>query len=421
VADVPQNKVQCRECDKTVVRDRLERHMRLNHYLPHNYSRECPVCQSRVKFLSGHVQRFHKELVVRKEVHRCDRCDCWFLTTGELNLHQAEHEEFACSDCGEEFYTQLGLAKHRYTEHTAQPSVITYCIDTTGKLEVQAESEYVHQMEEEVEERDDNEEFSCTIVVDEQGNLLTEEESNSPEESVIGPDIASFQIFFPTFTSFGPAATVTASPASPPHPSLELPGPGPHLQPHPQHQTAGDGVLPRSLVGVELSPEDEELLQRAPELEDITRQDLASYQIGRPPQLPRPHSPGLKKKRFAACPSRQAHLCPYCRKIVRTRNALSRHIAVLHLQERKFGCQFCDKQFATQADVTKHFKLVHDEAGNKLVECEECGEKVRASYLKRHRNYKHNTSPLPRNCSVCQKEFKTREIMLKHVRKVHKL
>ena len=43
---------------------------------------------------------------------------------------------------------------------------------------------------------------------------------------------------------------------------------------------------------------------------------------------------------------------------------------MLHLQERKFGCQFCDKQFATQADVTKHFKLVHDEAGNKLVECE---------------------------------------------------
>ena len=39
VSDVPQNKVQCRECDKTVVRDRLERHMRLNHYLPHNYSR----------------------------------------------------------------------------------------------------------------------------------------------------------------------------------------------------------------------------------------------------------------------------------------------------------------------------------------------------------------------------------------------
>ena len=264
-------------------------------------------------------------------MHRCDRCDCWFLTTGELNLHQAEHEEFACSDCGEEFYTQLGLAKHRYTEHTAQPSVITYCIDTTGKLEVQAESEYVHQMEEEVEERDDNEEFSCTIVVDEQGNLLTEEESNSPEESVIGPDIASFQIFFPTFTSFGPAATVTASPASPPHPSLELPGPGPHLQPHPQHQTAGDGVLPRSLVGVELSPEDEELLQRAPELEDITRQDLASYQIGRPPQLPRPHSPGLKKKRFAACPSRQAHLCPYCRKIVRTRNAL-RHFIITSLE-----------------------------------------------------------------------------------------
>ena len=39
VSDVPQNKVQCRECDKTVWRDRLERHMRLNHYLPHNHSR----------------------------------------------------------------------------------------------------------------------------------------------------------------------------------------------------------------------------------------------------------------------------------------------------------------------------------------------------------------------------------------------
>ena len=62
-----------------------------------------------------------------------------------------------------------------------------------------------------------------------------------------------------------------------------------------------------------------------------------------------------------------------------------------------------------------------DEWGIVLRTVQECGEKVKASYLKRHRNYKHNTSSLPRNCSVCQKEFKTREIMLKHVRKVHKL
>merc|ERR1719154_155835 len=176
---------------------------------------------------------------------------------------------------------------------------------------------------------------------------------------------------------------------------------------------ASKKFLPKSLNGVELSPEDEDVLQKAPKAEVITSYDLLKYQIGKREDVT------TISNKFQACPSRQAHLCPYCRQVLKSRNSLSRHIAVVHLNERRFSCTQCEKSFATKADLAKHKKASHEETRHDLVECDICNEKFKSCYIKRHKYYKHPPNNLPKHCNECGKQFKTREIMLKHVKKIH--
>ena len=173
--------------------------------------------------------------------------------------------------------------------------------------------------------------------------------------------------------------------------------------------------LPRSFEGVKLSQEDEGVLALAPKPEEISIRDLSRFQIGkRSLDFPK----GAKK--WESCPSRQAHLCPYCRQVLKTRNALSRHISVVHLDVKNFQCDQCERSYATKADVMKHVRATHSEQRNVIVECEICGEKFKECYIKRHKYYKHKGNNLPKNCPYCSKEFKTREVMMKHIRKIHK-
>ena len=171
--------------------------------------------------------------------------------------------------------------------------------------------------------------------------------------------------------------------------------------------------LPQSLNGGELSPEDEDVLNKAPSLEHFSSKDLLKYQIGRN------EDDENNTNKYQACPSRQAHLCPYCRKVLKTRHSLNMHILVVHLEEKKFSCDTCHKFFATKADLVKHQTAAHELAGQEMVKCDICKESFKASYLKRHTYYKHPSNSLPKHCSECGKEFKSREIMLKHVKKIH--
>ena len=175
------------------------------------------------------------------------------------------------------------------------------------------------------------------------------------------------------------------------------------------------GELPRSFVGVKLSQEDEGVLASAPKPEEISTRDLSRFQIGK-------RSLDFPKggKKWESCPSRQAHLCPYCRQVLKTRNALSRHISVVHLDVKNFQCDQCERSYATKADLMKHARAAHSELRNVMVECEVCGEEFKECYIKRHQYYKHKGNNLPKKCPYCSKDFKTREVMMKHIRKIHK-
>ena len=182
-----------------------------------------------------------------------------------------------------------------------------------------------------------------------------------------------------------------------------------------ERQVSSKSDLPRSFEGVKLSLEDEGVLASAPKPEEISTRDLQRFQIGK-------RSSDFPKggKKWESCPSRQAHLCPYCRQVLKTRNALSRHISVVHLDVKNFQCDQCDRSYATKADVMKHVRATHSELRNLMVECDICGEEFKECYLKRHQYYKHKGNNLPKECPHCSKEFKTREVMMKHIRKIHK-
>ena len=170
--------------------------------------------------------------------------------------------------------------------------------------------------------------------------------------------------------------------------------------------------VPRDLRDVTLPEEDEELLRRCPEPDDLLSGDLTRYQI---------QSKSVTSSKYESCPSRQAHLCPYCRQVLRSKYSLASHINVVHRKHKTVLCQICDKSFATNSELGKHNRAVHDEDREELVECEECGERVRRCYLNRHRSYRHSKNNKPKICQKCGKDFKSRETMLTHVRKYHNL
>merc|ERR1719282_90357 len=144
--------------------------------------------------------------------------------------------------------------------------------------------------------------------------------------------------------------------------------------------------LPRDLRGAPLALGDEALLRLAPTPSDLSPGDLDKYRI-------QERSVRRKtEKKYKNCPSRQAHLCPYCRSVMKSKANLRDHIASLHTKQKTFLCELCEKAFLTSSDLTKHFRSIHDSNKDELVECGVCGEKVRRAYLGRHRSYRHSSN-----------------------------
>ena len=455
----------CPVCGDTILTTRLTRHMKLRHFLPAHYVVQCPLCSVHVKWLSWHLAKSHKGEGAVKQLKRCVKCEQYFLTNAALTAHLASHEEYSCSDCDLTFPAHLAMARHMYTEHNKVYNIgkqyksgrsnwevgttsgaTTYRVDKAVEEEGE---EYEEESEEDEEDEEDIEE-SFTVLLDEDGNLqeivteadehteaelvsettidivleqkveevvdeedndtaeAEEEEPEETEEYEVELDGSNFQLVLaPSLTEKEPVLLQLLQENLTNTSGTKKPKLFERLVAH-------RSELPRSLHGVKLSAEDELVLAAAPKAQDIRTHDLQKFQISKKAE-------GSKKARkYEACPSRQAHLCPYCRQVLKTRNALSRHISVVHLAVRNFPCTECGKSYATKADTMKHIRAAHSEHRNTLVECDECGEKFKQCYLKRHQYYKHKGNELSKKCLHCDKDFKTREIMMKHIRKIHK-
>jgi hypothetical protein len=165
-----------------------------------------------------------------------------------------------------------------------------------------------------------------------------------------------------------------------------------------------------------ISEDDQLVLLETANTDAFSYEDLGRLQVGR---VPKTGGARLRTARtrhqFAA--SRQPHLCPYCRQILRTKWSLKQHITVRHFGAKAAACNQCEKSYGSEADLRRHVQEVHAEPDRKS-RCPECGEEVRASYLRRHIQYRH-AARAPASCPLCAKVLKSRENMLKHVRTVH--
>jgi hypothetical protein len=169
-----------------------------------------------------------------------------------------------------------------------------------------------------------------------------------------------------------------------------------------------------------LSKEDELVLLETARADAFSYQDLDRLQVGLAPKSGSagvPARTARNRHQFAA--SRQPHLCPYCRQILRTKWSLKQHICIRHFRIKSAVCNYCEKSYGSEADLRRHVTQVHEEP-ERRVGCQLCGEEVRAAYLKRHMQYRHHKQQQqPANCQECGKLFSKRETMLKHVRVVH--
>ena len=162
----------------------------------------------------------------------------------------------------------------------------------------------------------------------------------------------------------------------------------------------------------ELDNEDEKVLQSLASEEGIQHRDLHRLQISAPP-VDKAGRDSATRHRFVN--SRQAHICPYCRTLLRTKYSLQMHISVKHFNNRPFKCEECDKTFACNADLTKHIKTHQRQPVQK---CDECGKEFRTGYMRRHKKLAHS-QPVLSQCNNCDKTFKSKQAMLRHKRLKH--
>eukprot|EP00088_Acartia_fossae_P016528 TRINITY_DN1925_c0_g1_i3.p1 TRINITY_DN1925_c0_g1~~TRINITY_DN1925_c0_g1_i3.p1 ORF type:complete len:615 (-),score=64.47 TRINITY_DN1925_c0_g1_i3:21-1865(-) len=174
--------------------------------------------------------------------------------------------------------------------------------------------------------------------------------------------------------------------------------------------------VPRDTKGLTLSMADEHFLNSLTKRE-LLPEELNKLQVNETPQDKTVEVEKKKRARHRYLPSRQAHMCPYCRIILKTRYSLKSHIAVKHMNDKPFSCKDCGRRFHVKCDLVKHKKTVH--SGQGLVTCDICDNSYSASYIKRHRGAAHGAKIIT-ECDICHKVYKSRQIMLQHRRQFHK-
>ena len=456
--------VTCDICDKEMMASRLERHLRLSHYTAEGHRAACPLCGIQIKFLTWHLRTYHKDVSLSTDLHKCDKCDLWFSTAEERDRHSYCHEPYLCLDCDKTFNTQIALARHMHKLHAMisidgetflpvsayksnhKDNVRKYLIEdgeiktdiltneeavTTTTIYVDASNSVCVPSEDEEKEINMNNNDTREDITDKLADCLSQDlgdshfaviaegEEGNVSLSSVGESVAVeggvklFDIIVPAVAEAGDPQEVQVRVDVQQLTAIQSEQDMFVSERLSVMFTREGASLPRDLRDAPLALGDEALLRLAPPPSDLSPGDLDKYRI-------QERSVRSKtEKKYKNCPSRQAHLCPYCRSVMKSKANLRNHIASVHTQQKTFLCELCEKTFLTSSDLTKHFRSVHDSSKDDLVECGVCGMKVRRAYLGRHRSYRHSSNALPRDCAKCGKLFKSRETMLKHNRVVH--
>lgn len=112
--------------------------------------------------------------------------------------------------------------------------------------------------------------------------------------------------------------------------------------------------------------------------------------------------------------------CPYCGRNFQTITAMNLHIRILHMGEKVFKCNSCEKSFTTRASQKYHETSAHGELANRrdLHTCTQCLKGFSSSTgLRNHMKLAHTVEKAKYNCPTCQKAFDLGSYLQKHIKR----
>ena len=108
--------------------------------------------------------------------------------------------------------------------------------------------------------------------------------------------------------------------------------------------------------------------------------------------------------------------CDQCDFRTTTSSKLKSHL-MMHMDERPFKCQECDKGFRNNRQLQDHLNIVHKK--EPVITCTECCVSFLTQFqLNKHKQSKH--SNLIFNCQSCDKTFTSNASLKAHVKNVHR-
>lgn len=134
-----------------------------------------------------------------------------------------------------------------------------------------------------------------------------------------------------------------------------------------------------------------------------------------------PSNPGAKVSTSLPSSSKKKFRCKLCGVEYRRKSNLVSHMRI-HTGETPYSCTFCGKAFRRSDYLKLHIKIHTGEKRrrSKPFICEQCGMKYRCALSLRNHMWKHS-GERPYACSVCEKRFFDKRILIRHKIDCHSL
>ena len=107
--------------------------------------------------------------------------------------------------------------------------------------------------------------------------------------------------------------------------------------------------------------------------------------------------------------------CDQCEKRYLTKNALKKHISIVHDKTKNFKCDICGKAFNRKHHMKGHMKTVHSD--EKKFACDYCDKKCKTRMgVKYHMLTLHNDHRFSKySCNICDKKFYVKSDYVNHI------
>ena len=108
--------------------------------------------------------------------------------------------------------------------------------------------------------------------------------------------------------------------------------------------------------------------------------------------------------------------CGFCTKTFALKATLKLHEDSVHLKIRNFKCDKCDKAFTCSSNLSRHVKDAHI---IEKIQCSFCNSTVNRSYIKVHEKEFHSKENISHKCDICNKSFFSKAVYRMHS-KIHR-